>query len=366
MGGVLTVGDAIAPGPAADLLTADFDFDLPPENIATEPARPRESARLLEVGQILTDRTVADLPRLLAPGDVVVINDTRVIPARLRGARRGAKVEVTLHKAEPDGTWRAFARPARKLSVGDIVEFADGFGARVEAKGEGGEVVLSFPDPANLFAALERHGEMPLPPYIARPGGATSIDNDDYQTVYAAHRGAVAAPTAGLHFTDALMDAVRDAGAEFARVTLHVGAGTFLPVKVDRLADHRMHSEWGEIGRETADTINAARSSGGRVISVGTTPLRLLETTATPDGEILPFQGETDIFITPGYRFRGVDALMTNFHLPRSTLFMLVSAFAGRDRMKAAYDHAVRAGYRFYSYGDSSFLHLAGDGTAEK
>jgi S-adenosylmethionine:tRNA ribosyltransferase-isomerase len=359
MGGVLNVADVMAPRPVGDLLTADFDFDLPPENIATEPARPREAARLLEVGQSLTDRTVADLPDLLAPGDIVVINDTRVIPARLRGTRRGAKVQVTLHKAEPDGTWRAFARPARKLSVGDTIEFADGFSARVEAKWEAGEVTLSFPDPIDLFAALDRHGEMPLPPYISRTDGATTADNDDYQTVYAAHKGAVAAPTAGLHFTEALMDAVRDTGAVFATVTLHVGAGTFLPVKVDRLADHRMHSEWGEIGPETAETINAARASGGRVVSVGTTPLRLLETAATADGEIQPFQGETDIFIAPGYRFRGVDALMTNFHLPRSTLFMLVSAFAGLDRMQAAYDHAIRTGYRFYSYGDSSFLHLA-------
>lgn len=361
MGGVLTTRDAIAPAPATDLLTADFDFELPPENIATEPARPRESARLLEVGRSLSDRTVADLPDLLAPGDVVVINDTRVIPARLRGTRRGAKVEVTLHKADPGGTWRAFARPARKLSPGDTLEFADGFNAHVEAKGEAGEITLSFPDSAGLFAALDRHGEMPLPPYISRTDGATSADKDDYQTVYAAHKGAVAAPTAGLHFTESLMDAVRDAGAVFATVTLHVGAGTFLPVKADRLADHRMHSEWGEIGPEAADAINTARASGGRVVSVGTTPLRLLETAATADGEILPFEGETDIFITPGYRFRGVDALMTNFHLPRSTLFMLVCAFAGLDRMKAAYDHAIRTGYRFYSYGDSSFLHLADD-----
>lgn len=340
-----------------DFQTDDFDFDLPPENIATEPARPRESARLLEVGDTFTDRTVADLPSLLAPGDVVVINDTRVIPARLRGTRRGAKVEVTLHKAEPDGTWKVFARPARKLSPGDIIDFADGFTARVEAKGDAGEVTLSFPNTSDLFAALESHGEMPLPPYIARPGGATAADESDYQTVYAARQGAVAAPTAGLHFTDGLMNVVRDAGAQFATVTLHVGAGTFLPVKVDRVADHKMHSEWGEIDAATAAAINDARQAGGRVVSVGTTPLRLLESAATPEGEVRPFRGDTDIFITPGYRFRAVDALMTNFHLPRSTLFMLVSAFAGLDRMRAAYDHAVRTGYRFYSYGDSSFLH---------
>jgi len=330
---------------------------LPPENIATEPARPRESAKLLEVGETLVDHTVADLPSLLTPGDVVVINDTRVIPARLRGTRRGAKVQVTLHKAEADGTWKVFARPARKLSPGDIIDFADGFTARVEAKGEAGEVTLSFPGADDLFGALAKHGEMPLPPYISRPGGATTADENDYQTVYAARQGAVAAPTAGLHFTDGLMEAVRAAGAQFATVTLHVGAGTFLPVKVDRIADHRMHSEWGEIDADTAATINAARAAGGRIVSVGTTPLRLLETAATEDGKVHPFTGDTDIFITPGYRFKAVDTLMTNFHLPRSTLFMLVSAFAGLDRMRAAYQHAIQTGYRFYSYGDSSLLH---------
>lgn len=358
MGDILTV-TAHAAGPIAgtDLQTDDFDFDLPPENIATEPARPRESAKLLEVGDTFTDRTVADLPSLLAPGDIVVINDTRVIPARLRGTRRGAKVEVTLHKAEPDGTWKVFARPARKLSPGDVIDFADGFTARVEAKGEAGEVTLCFPDTDNLFKTLERYGEMPLPPYIARPDGATAADESDYQTVYAARQGAVAAPTAGLHFTDDLMNAVRAAGVQFATVTLHVGAGTFLPVKVDRIADHRMHSEWGEIDAATATAINEARAAGGRVVSVGTTPLRLLESAATEDGRVHPFSGDTDIFITPGYRFKAVDALMTNFHLPRSTLFMLVSAFAGLDRMRAAYEHAIRTGYRFYSYGDSSFLH---------
>lgn len=341
----------------AELQTGDFDFDLPPENIATEPARPRETAKLLEVGGSLVDRTVADMPSLLAPGDIVVINDTRVIPARLRGTRRGAKVQVTLHKAEPDGTWKVFARPARKLSAGDVIDFADGFTARVEAKGEAGEVTLSFPDTNDLFAALERHGEMPLPPYIARPTGATETDESDYQTVYAARQGAVAAPTAGLHFTDDLMEAVRAAGAHFATVTLHVGAGTFLPVKVERIADHRMHSEWGEVDAATAVAINDARAAGGRVVSVGTTPLRLLESAAAADGKIQPFSGDTDIFITPGYRFKAVDALMTNFHLPRSTLFMLVSAFAGLERMRAAYEHAISNGYRFYSYGDSSFLH---------
>ncbi|MBT5648190.1 MAG: tRNA preQ1(34) S-adenosylmethionine ribosyltransferase-isomerase QueA [Rhodospirillaceae bacterium] len=354
MGEILNVTGT---NPRADLQTGDFDFELPSENIATEPARPRESAKLLEVGETLVDHTVADLPSLLTPGDVVVINDTRVIPARLRGTRRGAKVQVTLHKAEADGTWKVFARPARKLSTGDIIDFADGFTARVEAKGEAGEVTLSFPGADDLFGALAKHGEMPLPPYISRPGGATTADENDYQTVYAARQGAVAAPTAGLHFTDGLMEAVRAAGAQFATVTLHVGAGTFLPVKVDRIADHRMHSEWGEIDADTAATINAARAAGGRIVSVGTTPLRLLETAATEDGKVHPFTGDTDIFITPGYRFKAVDTLMTNFHLPRSTLFMLVSAFAGLDRMRAAYQHAIQTGYRFYSYGDSSLLH---------
>ena len=354
MGEILNVTGT---NPRADLQTGDFDFELPSENIATEPARPRESAKLLEVGEMLVDHTVADLPSLLTPGDVVVINDTRVIPARLRGTRRGAKVQVTLHKAEADGTWKVFARPARKLSTGDIIDFADGFTARVEAKGEAGEVTLSFSGADDLFGALAKHGEMPLPPYISRPGGATTADENDYQTVYAARQGAVAAPTAGLHFTDGLMEAVRAAGAQFATVTLHVGAGTFLPVKVDRIADHRMHSEWGEIDADTAATINAARAAGGRIVSVGTTPLRLLETAATEDGKVHPFTGDTDIFITPGYRFKAVDTLMTNFHLPRSTLFMLVSAFAGLDRMRAAYQHAIQTGYRFYSYGDSSLLH---------
>lgn len=342
-----------------DLTTDDFDFELPPDLIATAPARPRDSARMLEVSCSLSDRTVSDLPDLLRPEDVLVINDTRVIPARLRGTRRGAKIEVTLHKAEADGRWRAFARPARKLAAGDVIDFADGFTAGVDEKGEGGEVLLSFPGGEELFDALERHGEMPLPPYIARDAGATASDDEDYQTVYAARRGAVAAPTAGLHFTDRLMDAVRNTGVRFVTVTLHVGAGTFLPVKVDRIADHRMHSEWGRIDTPTADTINSARAAGGRTIAVGTTSLRLLESAAADDGEVRPFEGDTDIFITPGYRFRAVDALMTNFHLPRSTLFMLVSAFAGTNRMKNAYAHAIATGYRFYSYGDSSFLHLA-------
>ena len=339
----------------ADAARTDaFDFHLPRDRIAAQPARPRDAARMLEVGDRLVDRSVRDLPALLRPGDVVVLNDTRVIPARLRGTRRGAKVEVTLHRAEADGRWRAFARPARKLREDDVVEFAGGFRARVTAR-DGGEVTLAFDRPDSLLADLERHGEMPLPPYLSRP--ANAADAADYQTVYAVRDGAVAAPTAGLHFTEALLDDVRAAGAAVAKVTLHVGAGTFLPVTAERVADHRMHSEWGEIDAAAAEAVKTARAGGGRVVSVGTTPLRLLETAAAEDGTVRPFRGETDLFITPGYRFRAVDKLMTNFHLPRSTLFMLVAAFAGLGRMKAAYSHAIAAGYRFYSYGDSSFLH---------
>ena len=339
----------------ADAARTDaFDFHLPRDRIAAQPARPRDAARMLEVGDRLVDRSVRDLPALLRPGDVVVLNDTRVIPARLRGTRRGAKVEVTLHRAETEGRWRAFARPARKLREDDVVEFAGGFRARVTAR-DGGEVTLAFDRPDSLLADLERHGEMPLPPYLSRP--ANVADAADYQTVYAVRDGAVAAPTAGLHFTEALLDDVRAAGAAVAKVTLHVGAGTFLPVTAERVADHRMHGEWGEIDAAAAEAVNTARAGGGRVVSVGTTPLRLLETAAAEDGTVRPFRGETDLFITPGYRFRAVDKLMTNFHLPRSTLFMLVAAFAGLERMKAAYSHAIAAGYRFYSYGDSSFLH---------
>ncbi len=341
------------------MLTEAFDFALPPERIAGRPVRPRDQARMLEVGAEFADRTVRDLPSLLRAGDVAVVNDTRVIPSRLRGRRRDALVEVTLHKAEREGVWRAFARPARRLAEGDVIAFAEDFEARVLSRGGRGEVVLAFDRPERLASALDEHGEMPLPPYVSRPDGATREDADDYQTVYAARRGAVAAPTAGLHFTERLLQAVRDAGVRIVTVTLHVGAGTFLPVRAERVADHRMHAEWGEIGEAAAGAIASAREAGGRVLSVGTTSLRLLETAAGGDGVVRPFAGETDLFITPGYRFRAVDMLMTNFHLPRSTLFMLVSAFAGLERMKAAYAHAVARGYRFYSYGDATFLHRA-------
>lgn len=346
--------------------TADFDFDLPRELIATRPMEPREAARLLEVrqsgapGEGLIDHHVADLPDLLRPGDVLVVNDTRVVPARLKGKRGEAGVEITLHKPLSPSRWHAFAKGARKLRVGDIIVFAPDFAADVAARGEAGEVELEFALPeAEILAALERYGSAPLPPYIAREGGPDARDSADYQTVFAARPGAVAAPTAGFHFTDPLLRRLMARGVERATLTLHVGAGTFLPVKVEDVHEHKMHSEWGEIDEFTAEFINGARQRGGRVVAVGTTALRLLESAAGEDGRLRPFKGDTDIFITPGYRFRAVDLLMTNFHLPRSTLFMLVSAFAGLERMKAAYEHAKAARYRFYSYGDTSLLHPA-------
>jgi len=334
-----------------------FDFDLPRELIADRPAVPRDAARLLEVAADgLRDRALRDLPALLRPGDVLVVNDTRVIPARLTGRRGAADVEVTLHRAEGGGSWRAFARPGRRLRLGDTIEFAPGFAARLLAKGEGGEVTLGFDrDGEDLRRALERHGLMPLPPYIKRPADAR--DRADYQTVFAARDGAVAAPTAGLHFTPDLLAALDASGVVRAAVTLHVGAGTFLPVKVEDLRDHVMHAETGIIGEAAAETINRARAAGGRVVAVGTTSLRLLETVADGRGRIAPFAGETALFVAPGYRFKTVDLLLTNFHLPRSTLFMLVAAFAGLERMRDAYAHAKRAGYRFYSYGDCCLLH---------
>jgi len=335
---------------------ADFDFELPPALIADHPARPRDSARLLEVGTTLIDRSIAELPGLLAPGDVLVFNDTRVIPARLDGLRGGARVEVTLHKREAPGRWRAFARPAKRLHNGDRIEFAPDFAARVAGKAPEGDVVLEFGgDDAGLFRQLETYGRMPLPPYIRR-SAPEPRDREDYQTMFAVRAGAVAAPTAGLHFTPELVEAIRGRGIATVALTLHVGAGTFLPVRVENLADHRMHAEYGEIGASAAARINAARAAGGRVVAVGTTSLRLLETVAAEDGTLAAFSGDTDIFIKPGYRFKIVDLLLTNFHLPRSTLFMLVCAFAGTARMRAAYTHAIAAGYRFYSYGDCCLL----------
>ncbi len=335
-----------------------FDFDLPRALIADRPAVPRDAARLLEVGAGLIDRTVRDLPALLRPGDVLVLNDTRVIPARLTAPRDQAKVEVTLHRAVDEVCWRAFARPARKLRTGDRIAFAPDFVASVAAKGQGGEVTLKFDCTGTAFRqALERHGAMPLPPYIPRPDGPDERDRTDYQTIFAAKEGAVAAPTAGLHFTPALLAAIDARGVLRVPVTLHVGAGTFLPVKVGDTRDHRMHAEAGEIAPEVAAAINRARAAGGRVVAVGTTALRLLETASDPVGDVQPFRGETSLFITPGFRFRVVDLLLTNFHLPRSTLFMLVAAFAGLDRMHAAYARAIAARYRFYSYGDACLLH---------
>ncbi len=337
--------------------TADFDFELPPELIADEPARPRDAARLLHVGDTLVDRHVRDLPDLLNPGDLLVYNDTRVIPARLTGKRGEVRVEATLHKREGADTWHVFAKPGKRLRVGDTIVFAPDLSAQVMEKRETGDIALRFSVAGtDLMAALHRHGVMPLPPYIRRPDGASAKDADDYQTVFAAREGAVAAPTAGLHFTPELLGRLEERGIRRVPVTLHVGAGTFLPVKVDDIRDHRMHAEWGEISEDTARAIRETRAAGGRIVSIGTTSLRLLETAAADDGTIEPFSGDTDIFITPGYRFKIVDLLLTNFHLPRSTLFMLVSAFAGMERMRAAYAHAISSGYRFYSYGDTSLI----------
>ncbi|HME21772.1 MAG TPA: tRNA preQ1(34) S-adenosylmethionine ribosyltransferase-isomerase QueA [Acetobacteraceae bacterium] len=334
---------------------ADFDFDLPPDRIAQHPARPRDAARLLHVTRDgLADRMVCDLPALLRPGDALVANDTRVIPAQLAARRGDARIGITLDQPRADGTWHVLARNARRLHVGDELRFdgsADLRAMVVEREADGG-VVLVF----NCVEALRHAGALALPPYITRPDGPLPEDSDDYQTIFAAHDGAVAAPTAGLHFTPALLDALERHGVRRVTVTLHVGAGTFLPVRSDDIAQHHMHAEHGEIAPQAADAINAARAAGGRVVAVGTTSLRLLETAADEDGCIRPFAGDTALFIVPGYRFRAVDLLLTNFHLPRSTLFMLVCAFAGTERMRAAYAHAIEARYRFYSYGDACLL----------
>ena len=331
-----------------------FDFDLPREAIATRPARPRDSARLLDLITSIVHRGVTDLPGLLQPGDMMVFNDTRVIPARLAGTRGEVRVELTLHRCVSGERWRAFAKPARRLRPGDTVRFAEDFRATVEAR-DGPEVSLVFDrsGPA-LTEALQRHGAMPLPPYLRR--AADARDRDDYQTVYARCEGAVAAPTAGLHFTDRLLQAIDARGIERRFVTLHVGAGTFLPVSVEDTADHPMHSETCVLTPDTASAINRRRAAGGRIVAVGTTVVRLLESAARPDGSVEAFTGEVDLFIEPGYRFKTVDLMLTNFHLPRSTLFMLICAFAGTERMKAAYAEALAAGYRFYSYGDACLL----------
>ena len=335
--------------------TDAFDFDLPKDLIAQEPASPRDSARLLHIGDALEDLGIRDLPKLLSPGDVLVLNNTKVIPARLRGRRGEASIEITLHKRNGDESWCAFARPARKLREGDIINFSSDFLAEVMEKRGGGEIVIKFSG-QSLDDGLAQNGFMPLPPYIARKEGQKETDQRDYQTVYAANAGAVAAPTAGLHFTDALLSEIKSNGVEIVELTLHVGAGTFLPVKAKDTDDHKMHSEWGKLDELNVQRILNARKNGGQIVACGTTALRLLESAAPETGELSPFEGDTDIFITPGYKFRIVDRLMTNFHLPCSTLFMLVSAFTGLDRMKAAYAHAIQSRYRFYSYGDACLL----------
>lgn len=354
-----------------------FDFELPEERIALRPVRPRDAARMLVVQPPagLLDRAVRDLPDFLRPGDVLVVNDTKVIRAELHGIRsRGeatTRVAATLYQRDDASSWWALARPAKRLAAGDRIRFgqivdnacmAASVDATVTDNAGEGRVRLAFDlAGAALDEAIAAHGHIPLPPYIATRRPEDASDESDYQTVYAREVGAVAAPTAGLHFTPELMSRIRDLGVSFETLTLHVGPGTFLPVKAEDTADHRMHAEWGQIDKATADRLNAARAGGGRIVAVGTTSLRLLESAADADGTIRPFAAETDIFITPGYRFRAVDVLMTNFHLPRSTLFMLVSAFAGVDAMRSAYDHAIADGYRFYSYGDASLL-FRGDG----
>ena len=334
-----------------------FDFELPPERIALRPARPRDSARMLVVRpDRLEDRTVRDLPSLLRPGDTLVFNDTRVIPAQLEGRRGEARIGATLHKREGPRDWRAFLRNARRVREGDRIDFGSGVEAVASNKASDGSMRLSFCGEEPVELLLERAGRTPLPPYIAGRRETDARDAEDYQTIFAREAGAVAAPTAALHFTGPLVEALSGAGVSIETLTLHVGAGTFLPVKAEDSDEHPMHSEWGRIDAATADRLNAARRAGGRIVAVGTTSLRLLETAADEGGRIRAFEGDTAIFITPGYRFRAIDALMTNFHLPRSTLFMLVSALMGREHMLDAYAHAVREGYRFYSYGDASLL----------
>ncbi|MCO6186075.1 tRNA preQ1(34) S-adenosylmethionine ribosyltransferase-isomerase QueA [Rhizobium sp. L1K21] len=355
------------------MLVDDFDFTLPEDNIALRPANPRDSARMLVVrpngDPLLTDSGVLSLPDWLEPGDALVFNDTKVIPAQLEGMRtrdggEGARVSVTLHMRLDGSRWKAFARPAKRLKPGDRISFGHSgkiclygaLDATVENREEA-EITLNFDFSGPMLdEAIMATGHIPLPPYIAAKRAEDDQDKTDYQTIYAREEGAVAAPTAGLHFTPLLMDALDERGIERHFVTLHVGAGTFLPVKADRTEDHKMHFESGTVTAQTADALNAVRARGGRIVSVGTTSLRLLESAARTDGVIEPWSGATDIFITPGYSFKAVDILMTNFHLPRSTLFMLVSAFAGFETMHAAYRHAIQSGYRFYSYGDSSLL----------
>jgi len=335
-----------------------FDFELPADRIALRPVRPRDAARMLVVpgNGPFEDRHVRDLPGLLRAGDVLVFNDTRVIPAQLEGLRGNARIGATLHKRIDLRRWQAFVRNGRRLREGDVIAFPAGVAAQAETRHHDGSWTLSFIGDEPVELLLERAGQMPLPPYIAGKRDTDGADREDYQTMFARENGAVAAPTAALHFTPELMAALAQAGVASETLTLHVGAGTFLPVKAEDTSDHVMHAEWGRIGADVAARLNAARATGGRVIAVGTTSLRLLESAADDQGAIRPFEGDTAIFIAPGYRFRAIDGLMTNFHLPKSTLFMLVSALMGLDRMQAAYTHAIKEGYRFYSYGDSSLL----------
>jgi S-adenosylmethionine:tRNA ribosyltransferase-isomerase len=334
-----------------------FDFELPAERIALRPAAPRDSARLLVLdGTETRDACVGDLPSFLRAGDLLVFNDTRVIPAQLEGVRGEAKIGATLHKREGPRRWRAFIRNAKRLRDGDIVDFGRGVSATASDRAEDGSFALDFAGNEPVELLLERCGRMPLPPYIASKRATDAHDAHDYQTMFASEPGAVAAPTAALHFTPELLAALDAAGVGHTTLTLHVGAGTFLPVKAEDTAEHRMHAEWGRIDQATADRLNTVRAAGGRVVAVGTTSLRLIESATGDDRVIRPFEGDTAIFITPGYRFKGIDGLVTNFHLPRSTLFMLVSALMGLDRMQAAYAHAIASDYRFYSYGDASLL----------
>jgi S-adenosylmethionine:tRNA ribosyltransferase-isomerase len=342
----------------------EFDFDLPRERIAQQPCEPRDAARLLFIPALagFEDQQVGDLPALLNRGDLLVFNDTKVIPARLVGRRREAVVEVTLCHDLGHGSWRAFAKGSRRLRPGDPLVFAADFSATVAEKHPGGWVTLHFDVAAGEFRErLSRHGTMPLPPYISRSLGGDPRDRAHYQTIFAREEGAVAAPTAGFHFTPALLDALAERGIGWTTLTLHVGPGTFLPVKVANVREHEMHAEWGVISAATAERVTAARGAGGRIVAVGTTSLRLLETAAAESGEVRAFAGQTRLFITPGYRFRAIDMLVTNFHLPRSTLLMLVAALAGLERIKAAYAHAVTAGYRFYSYGDACLIERSHD-----
>ncbi len=334
-----------------------FDFDLPTERIALRPARPRDAARMLVVEKNrLSDARIAELAELLRPEDVLVFNDTRVIPAQLEGVRGDARIGVTLHKRAGLRSWWAFVRNARRVRDGDVVDFGHGVTAGAVERDPSGAIRFDFAGDEPVELLLERVGRMPLPPYIASKRPTDADDAIDYQTMFAREAGAVAAPTAALHFTDALIAAIDARGIARETLTLHVGAGTFLPVKADDTSDHRMHAEWGRIDEATADRLNERRAAGGRLIAVGTTSLRLIESAAGDDGRIRPFEGDTEIFITPGYCFRAIDGLMTNFHLPRSTLFMLVSALMGLDTMQAAYAHAIAENYRFYSYGDASLL----------